>query len=522
MPEVPNVPEVPDLVVGGGLSDALFLLRAGVPVLLVERHPGTSIHPRARGVNVRTMELFRAVGAEPAVREAGRATPIALGLLRGETLDAAVRAPLGRWLRAAVNAIARRRAPGSRASPTGGCRVTQDHLEPVLAALAAERGAELRFQTELVDCVLEGDAAACTLRDRRTGEVTALRARYVVAADGARSPMRERLGIATSGRGGLGHVLNILFDADLGAWARGREFSLARIDQPDLHGVFATIDNERRWVLHVSHDPAQPVPEPDACAALVRRALGLPDLDVQVTSVLPWECAARVADVWRVGPVFLAGDAAHLLPPWGGMGANTAVADAWDLAWKLGMVLRGDAGDALLDTYQAERRPVAVVAAEDSADNTDERGLMRPGSIRRLLEARPAAPGAPGRVQKLMGWGYTYASAGIAPPEAPTRWALDARPGTRLPHAWVAPAVSTLDLVATRAFTVVGGEDAPALAAEASARTGIPAEGCALPPAIRRRLRLGDALVVRPDGFVAWRGPAAEVSAGLRRATAQP
>lgn len=529
-----NAHHVPVLIVGGGvvgLSAALFLRRHGVDTTLVERHPGTSIHPRARGVNARTMELYRELGLEEAIRAAGAATPIHLGLLFGETLAEAIDAPVGKLVRSALRRLVGRDLMLGSASPTRPCRITQDLLEPVLADAARQRGARLEFSTELVSFRQDEEGVEATLLDRQTQTTRQVRAKYLIGADGAKSPVREALGVTTSGRGSLGHLLNILFEADLADFARGREFSIAIIHRPELRGLFAAIDNRDRWVFHLVYDPARESPKdypPERCATLVRSALGAGELPIRIKSVLPWESASRVADAYRVGRVLLAGDAAHLMPPWGGMGANTGIADAHDLTWKLALVLRGEAPAGLLDTYEAERRPVGVLAAEDSANNADEQGLMARvafkkilgwdrASIWNLITGRAAA--RPGRFLKLLGIGHQYASAAISAEAPRSSFRLDGRPGTRLPHAWVqrgGARASSLDLVETR-FTLLAARSAAAwcdagqrAARELGMKLDVLRAGVDFDDPGERWQRAAGigshgALLARPDAMVAWR-----------------
>jgi putative polyketide hydroxylase len=485
------------------------------------------------------MELYRALGLEAAIREAGAATPIHLGFLFGETLAEAIDAPAGKLVRRALRRLLGRDITIGSASPARPCRITQDLLEPVLADAARQRGADLEFSTELVSFRQDDGGVEAILRDRRTQAERRVIAKYLVAADGARSPVREALGVKTSGRGSLGHLLNVLFEADLADFVRDREFSLAIIHHPEVRGLFASIDNRERWVFHIVYDPAREPAESfshDRCTALVRTALGAGDVPIRIKSVLPWESASRVADAYRVGRVLLAGDAAHLMPPWGGMGANTGVADAHDLAWKLALVLRGEARPALLDTYEAERRPVGVVAAEDSADNADEHGLMARAALRKILGLDRAslwdritgrAPPEPGRWHKLLGVGYEYASSAVSAEPTASRFRLDGRPGTRLPHAWIARGgarISSLDLVGTR-FTLIAARDAHPwceAARRAAGELGVAIDVVRAgadfdDPRGRFQEAAGigsrGALLARPDAIVAWRAPGADPGA---------
>src|SRR5262249_15066264 len=159
------------------------------------------------------------------------------------------------------------------------------------------------------------------------------------------SPIRSMLGMATGGRGSLGHLLNILFEADLSDLVRGREFSMCLIRRPEVRGLFTSVNNTNRWVFHLSYAAEMgETPDdypPERCLELLGLALGLHDVAVTITSILPWESALRIAEDFRQGRVLVAGDAAHQMPPWGGKGGNSGVADAHNLIWKLAFVLRG-------------------------------------------------------------------------------------------------------------------------------------------------------------------------------------
>ncbi|MBK0384583.1 FAD-dependent monooxygenase [Streptomyces sp. RB110-2] len=216
---------VPVLIVGGGLtglSAAVFLAHHGVRATLVERHPGTSTHPKARAINPRTMELFRAVGMEERVT-AGR-SPISgnTDLVHVETLAGAERV---RMPNASVEDI-------SRISPARWTLIDQNQLEPILRGRAEEVGVDLRFHTRL-DAVTEtADGVTATLTDVGTGESTELRAAYVIAADGSRSPVRDLLSIGSHGRGTLTNLVSFFFDADLEEPLRGRKIIAAYVNNP--------------------------------------------------------------------------------------------------------------------------------------------------------------------------------------------------------------------------------------------------------------------------------------------------
>lgn len=511
--------KTPVLIAGGGivgLSASLFLSRQGIPSLLVERHRGTSIHPRARGVNARTMEIYRELDLEEAIRVAGADLSPSFGLYTGATLKEVIE-PIPRRTEPAIFPGAAR---FDEISPTSGNRVTQDLLEPVLLAEARKRGGDLRFFTELASFEQDEAGVTAMIVERESGARRTVRADYMIAADGANSRIREALGVPVSGSGSLGFLLNILFRADLREFVRDREFSICLIDRPDLHGLFTSINNRDRWVFHLAYDPARgEKPEdfpPERCKDLLRLALGMPEIALEIESILPWESAVRVADCFQQGRVFLAGDAAHQMPPWGGQGANTGVADAHNLAWKLAAVLKGQATPELLTTYDVERQPIGRLAAEESGQAANERGA---------LSMQRAGAGFHHRQFRMLGYGYQYHSAAIIEEPgselASDELGLDGRPGTRAPHAWVehqGKRISTLDLFGTDFVLLAASEGAAwreaaqALAPRLNIKLStylVGPIGDLLDPENSWQSKAGisdtGALLVRPDGIVAWR-----------------
>lgn len=541
--EASSTAEIPVLIVGGGvagLSASLFLAQQGVRSLLVERHPGTSIYPRARGVNGRTMELMRELGLEAAIRKLGARLAPSMGIWAGTTLvDVLKSRGDGGWLMKMM----RRRAVagrGTKKSPTSPCRITQDDLEPLLLETARARGVAARFFTEVVEVRQTGDGKAddgngngngngveAILVNRETGERSTVRAAYVIAADGARSPLRTALGIGLSGSGVLSQQLNVYFHADLTSLVTGREFSICVIDHPDVRGMFASINNTDLWVFHIAlnagrGERAEDYP-PERCIELIRTAAGIPDLDIEIKGVSPWQSTVRLADTFRRGRVFLAGDAAHIMPPWGGFGANTAIQDAHNLAWKLAAVLDGRAGEALLDTYEAERRPLARTLSELAGSMNDERGLMitpARGGLRTIWSMRKVFP------YLLVGYGYSSDAVVLEPGSrpGPETTELRGRPGTRAPHVWlerddargVREKISTLDLFGRR-FVLLAARDAAdwvRAAKRVAATLAIEIDtlriGCDVQDIDRKwhaayGVSSAGAVLIRPDGFVAWR-----------------
>lgn len=544
-------PELPVLIVGGGpvgLSMSICLSRLGVASRLVERHATTTTHPKATVVNTRTMELFRQWGVEDAVR-AG-----AVPLERMRCIVWATTLAGHEIGRLEVGGDVARLAASGRLSPTMQQICAQDIVEPALADVTRRSAlATVDFGTALESFQVVDNRVEAVLR-HADGSDEPVSARYLVAADGAASPVRQALGIEMVGEPDLGRLLNIYFRGDLRPWIDDRPGPLYWIVNPDAPGVFIALNGTDRWLFNT------PLPDDgdtsaEACAALVRRAVGVDRFDVTVESALPWTAASLVADAYRRGPCFLVGDAAHQFPPTGGHGMNSGIQDAHNLAWKLAYVLRGAAGDALLDTYEVERRPVAQRYAEESVKNArGQRSAQRSipaevehdsddgKAIRELIASTiPAQRGhfvSPG-----LQLGFAYRSSAVVAasddgeqdamratgpqpdgvstvPVADTdvttyRPVVD--PGRRAPHAWVVSTddgsrTSLLDHFDGRFTLLTIGADDPlaSVASDLGVEAVVVGEHGVLLDAEGQvaevyGLEPGDAVLVRPDGFVAWR-----------------
>jgi 2-polyprenyl-6-methoxyphenol hydroxylase-like FAD-dependent oxidoreductase len=404
----------------------------------------------------------------------------------------------------------------------------QDRLDSVLLQEASGRGATIRYSTRLVSVEQDGDGVTATLEGPAGRRV--VRADYLVAADGVHSGVRSALGIGTSGPGTLGNpMMNVLFRADLSEYTRGQSFIACEITNPDSPGMLVTIDGTKNWVFHVGYDPDSGESAadftPGRCRDLIRAAIGDAALDVEVRGALPWRVRGLLADRFREGRVFLAGDAAHAIPPLGAFGMNTGIADAHNPAWKLAAVVDGRAGPALLDTYQAERRPVAASTVEQAMLRLADPRLHW-GNGPQAAAARAAAGAVNAPIVHL---GYRYDSRAVIDPrpDLPSRedleLTLDGSPGSRVPHVWVerdGRRRSTLDLVESRFTLLTGAGGIPCIeAARAVAdRRGANLGAHRIAPGVEvtdpqgrwpRVAGLADdgALLVRPDGFVGWRAP---------------
>lgn len=265
----------------------------------------------------------------------------------------------------------------ARFSPSSWCLCSQNDLEPELLTHATNLGGDLRFGTELLSFEADTEGVTAIVKSRETGEHTTIRADYLVAADGPRSPVREQLGIGQSGPGDLFHNVSITFRSHRLADVVGdRRFIVCYLTDENADGALLPVDNRENWVFHAPWHPEQGETVEDftdeRCAAHIRRAIGDPDLDVEITGKAPWHAAQRVARSYRSGRVLLAGDSAHEMSPTGAFGSNTGIQDAHNLAWKLAAVLEGWAGEALLDTYDTERRPVAEATSARAAHRSVE------------------------------------------------------------------------------------------------------------------------------------------------------
>ena len=501
--------DVPVLIVGGslvGLATALLLRWHGIEALVVERHPGTAIHPRAGHFHLRTLELLRAVGLEEQVRRraAEQYDPDG-GINNVESLAGSEISHFIQNLNEGVEQF----------SPTVRCFIDQDALEPILRERAVELGAEIRNRTELASFEQDDDGVTATVVDLESGRESTVRAQYMVAADGNRSPVRNRLGIEMRGHGALSNSITIYFRADCAPLLEGRNQGVTYVTNSVLRGFFRLNRGAGSGFLAVNliGDIARPeivarypdapwanvaaVATPQRVEELLSAAIGVPDLPVEVVDVATWRAIADCAERYREGRVFLAGDAAHVVPPNGGYGGNTGLADAWNLAWKLAAVLKGEAGAGLLDTYDAERRPLGELTVEQAYTRYVTRVATYLGTdgLQPILDDFSMELGQRVHSSAVIEDAGDDGSVHEHPSEA------GGRPGSRAPHVWLerdGQRISTLDLFGRSWVLLAANENW-------TAPNGV--ERHVVPPEVAAAYGLGPtgASLVRPDGIVAWR-----------------
>jgi 2-polyprenyl-6-methoxyphenol hydroxylase-like FAD-dependent oxidoreductase len=511
---------VPVLIVGAGgagLLMSLLLRQQGIASTLIERRPDISWVPRARNLNFRTLEVLRGLGLGEEVHRAGQ--------------------PHSRVFRKpSLASQQEEELPMPQLEPPYMEKISpepfylycpQNRLEPVLRAAAAERGCDVRYGTQLVSFLQDDRGIRATLKERNGAQSYVLEVDYLVAADGAHSHIRESLGIKTQGQGELPeYFIFVYFRAP---WQKlTAQHQADAIQVPDAGGFFL-VANEDLGTLVITYRPSlgESFEEftIDRCRKLVDKGIGQPGMAVEILDIVHFQIYESVAEQFQKGRVFLVGDAAHTMPGYKGLGLNTAVQSAQNLAWKLAAVIRGQAGQDLLATYQAERHPVGRFAAHQSLTGPGAAAVLPRGTMNRLLAEKEDLP----IFYPIAGYRYrSHAIYSEEPPETGLeqialldKEELDGRPGTRLPHLWLGreeQRISTLDLLDGRFLLLAGpgGQAWRKAAPEAAGSVGmdlaayrIGPDGDLLDLENGAPAKLGMApeggLLVRPDGFVAWR-----------------
>jgi 2,4-dichlorophenol 6-monooxygenase len=566
--------DVDVLIVGGGgagLTASMLLSGLGVDHLLVSALPTTSTLPKAHVLNQRTMEILDDAGVAETI--AAHSTPARnmaatayYAGLAGPTPDhGRLIAKLPCWGAGgedehwrAASAWRQLNLPQIRLEP-----ILKDHAE----ALAPGR---IRFGHELIALEQDDDGVTATIRDRHRGNEYSVRCRYLVGADGGRT-VPSLVGVSHVGLGVITQTATMHLSADFSALAQDDDVLIRWLISPQrgVSVVMVPMGPERwgrhseEWVIHLNY----PVDDPRAASdeqveADVRAALGIADLPMQVHKITRWSVEAVMADRFQVGRVFLAGDAAHRHPPTGGLGLTSAIQDVHNLAWKLALVLAGQASPSLLETYEPERRPVLERNAQRSLENavnqfaivgalgvSHERSeAQNLASLRRVWSPAPADAEHRDAVRRAIRkqsmefnehnveYCYTYGSGAIVPDGTPPAENPDeiriyrpsTRPGSPLPHAGIADEHGVVrplkDLVRPGRFLLIAGEDGEAwidAARDVAESAGVPLDavrighldGDAFDPHCgwlrRREIDSEGAVLVRPDRFVAWRSPGA-------------
>jgi 2-polyprenyl-6-methoxyphenol hydroxylase-like FAD-dependent oxidoreductase len=513
-----------DVIVAGagpvGLVLAIDLGRRGVRTLLVEKDPTTKEWPKMDRSNARTMEIFRRLGFAEQVRELGYPADASMDVLVVTSLSQEPLTVLKYRTVAEHRELIRQARDGSEPLEPYQL-VSQNDLEPLLKRIAESTdGIEVRFGCELVGFDQDDDGVSVQLRDA-SGAASTVRAGYLVGCDGGVSTVRKQLGIPLSGRGGISESLQITFASeelyDKISIGKGRHYYFA-----DEQGAGIVVQGSRRQFtlnLRGTEDDVDLEQE-------LRDRLGF-DVDITIGNSRRWKLHLLLAERYREGRVFIAGDAAHLVIPTGGLGMNTGVGDAIDLAWKLAGTVHGWGGPGLLESYEVERRAVGarnVAAAGWAAEGMFLwQSLVRPEihddgpeGVALRAEVAKAARDHHWRIYEMVGaeLGYSYAGSALVATEDDdpglwdtVRYEPHARPGVRLPHVWLSdgravqdalgPDYSLLDLTGT-------GDTAPVEAAFAA--HGAPLQVFRADEPGAREVYGAPLLLVRPDLHVVWRG----------------
>lgn len=490
------------LVIGGslvGISAALFLAWRGIDTIVVEKHRSSSLHPRAVGFTELTLEHYRAAGIEDRIPQVEPG--VRLRRIRVESLT-------GKWEEETPWTPGEKQRDKGIASPCTGAAIAQDLLEPILREAATERGAKLHLGVEMLSFEQTADGVTARVRNRDSGEEYTIAADYMIAADGADSAAREQLGIGRVGIGHISTIRSVLFNCPEAEPFLDRGVQQFEIEQPGFK-AFLTHYPDGRWILMFQDDEER---DEEQLRDAIRRALGR-DMGVELITTGRWEMAGRIAERYSEGRVFIAGDAAHQLPPTrGGFGANTGIDDVYNVAWKLQMVLAGKASPALLDTYSAERQPIGWLRHQQT--------FARPDFQRWVGDALAGEKLYGGEAMEL---GQRVNSAAVIgaddrlPPAAdPDVWA--GQPGTRVPHVWIendGRRTSTIDLF-TDGLTLISRdprwiEAASKVAQETDVSIAAfqPGRDVRFPEERSFEETFGlqesGASLVRPDAIVAWR-----------------
>ncbi|WP_433920488.1 FAD-dependent monooxygenase [Streptomyces canus] len=511
------------LVVGAGpvgLSLAIELGWRGVPVTVIDQGDGQVPFPAGEAIFSRTMEHLRRWGcAEEARAESAPPTDYPHRTVFATSVTGHV---LAEFDFGVTN-----RSPGAYGplTPEGPAFLSKFSFLPLLERTA--RGlpsVDIRFDTRLESFDQDSDGVLAVVRDLESGDSETLAGAYLVACDGGRSSVRRALGIEFEGMFAQGQNFAVHFRApqllDLLREHSGGQAVQIHTLSSARRPYITVVNGVDEWRLSVYLDEE---PEPGDAVAWVHEAVGAP-IDVEILAAQPWSGHCVVARRYRAGRVFLAGDSAHLLWPKGGFGANTGIGDAVDLGWKLAAVLQGWGGPALLDSYELERRPIAVRNVTEASSNWKSDSQLEPDAVlaradaegdRARSETGEMIRRARGREFLCTGvqLGYRYSGSPICladgtpePPDEPDDYVPSTWPGCRAPHAWLPDGSSVLDHFGRGFALVVSGSADPSSLVEAAQQRGLPLTVLRLTDPAAARLYERPLVLVRPDGHVGWRG----------------
>ena len=555
------------LVIGtgpAGSASAALLASYGVDTMVVNQYRWLANTPRAHITNQRTMEVLRDLGHEVEAEAYLHATEQDL---MGENVfcESLAGEEIGRMKSWGKHPLSR--AEHQLSSPSLMNDLPQTFMEPILYTTACKRGAQGRMSTEYLSHVQDADGVTTTLRDRLSGREFEVRSKYLIGADGGNSKVAEHIDTPIEGKMGVGGSMNILFRADLSKYVAHRPSVLYWVMQPGADvggigmGLVRMIRPWNEWLIVWGYDISEPAPEVDEAFAtnVARQLVGDPELEIDLLGASVWTVNDAYATHLQKDRVFIMGDAAHRHPPSNGLGSNTSIQDAFNLAWKLAAVIKGQAGAGLLDSYSTERAPIAkqivtranqsigefgpifealgmtggtdvdrIKASMDARCDAGEAGATQREALRQAIAFKKYEFDAHG-----VEMNQRYASDAVVtddqtePPfeldaelhYQPTTW-----PGARLPHVWVfdrdtGAQVSTLDLCGNGAFTLltgIGGEAWVTAAQEVAGSLGVDLNTHVIGPRQAHVDHTGDwaraseiaddgCLLVRPDHHVAWR-----------------
>lgn len=528
---------VPVLIVGGaytGLSTALSLASRGVRPLLIERRSSTSNLPKAWGLNARTQELLHTLpGVRPRLEAATKDLQWPRMSIGNSLAD-----PRRKFLDPPANDS---NDPDTLSPAPPLAWISQAQVEEILRGCAEQQGADLRFRTELVSFTQNAGDVTATLRELETGREYQVTADYLVAADGVHSGIRDSLRIGVEGRGTLGYMYIITFTADLSSYIEPGAVEVVGIAGAGSSFILDGTDRHTLWVDYLPDQGQSPEDfTEELCLERIRAAIGDPTVDPKFVNARFFPINHKRAKQFRSGRVFLAGDSAHSCPPNGGQGGNLAIQDAYDLSWRLALVLGDQAGPELLSMYETERRPVIDITLEREVKLASVSEGRIPASY------NPSDPDAPiPTPREFLGFRYNSAAISIEPDDdgavQEDPWTATGRPGGRAPHVVLADGervLSTYDLFGVDFVLIAGnhGEGWVRAAHEVTRKLGVP----------MRAYRMGDRLtdvdagwcarygvtssgaaLIRPDAVVAWRRRRAvadhewELTTALTRALAR-